>query len=459
MYTHEIENLEKQTESKLPQGRIYRLKTKLENLWDDVEDIGIGPRWMKEIRKREMHLELGGPKWDYKSYQITEIVDDPSKVEDGKLTLIGPEVCEVPTGVSFPFACEVEIYGKELNILHREYCERQIVLGWSGVEGLMTMGPPFNIWQRFAISVKDKLTIKKLGQIIYAMVKTNVPFAEAIEIKYIIGTPENGGIELIKELRKVADAKLDYVLVRTEMKDEDVDIFYGCTLCKILAPNHVCIITPETIPYCGILSYAGAKVTHEIDPSGYTFAVEKKKVLNPLEGSFEGVNEAIYEKTGHVVKEVRLYTSMKYPTTNCGCFEATSFYIPEVDGIGLVNRRYSGIIVNGLKFSGIAGMISGGTQFHGFKGLSVRGMRSKKFLQGDGGWNRIVWIPKDLKLELANAIPEEVYDKIATEEDVLDVVELEKFLKDKGHPVVEKYWKNGKPQSVEVPPPGADWEG
>jgi acetyl-CoA decarbonylase/synthase complex subunit beta len=84
-------------------------------------------------------------------------------------------------------------------------------------------------------------------------------------------------------------------------------------------------------------------------------------------------------------------------------------------------------------------------------------IRSPKFLQGDGAWDRIVWMPKTLKLEVADVVPEEVYDKIATEEDCLDTAELKKFLIDKKHPVIQKYWKDGEPQPLEVPFPGEDW--
>jgi acetyl-CoA decarbonylase/synthase complex subunit beta len=130
-----------------------------------------------------------------------------------------------------------------------------------------------------------------------------------------------------------------------------------------------------------------------------------------------------------------------------------------VDGIGLVQRRYFGLTPLGIPFSKMAGMVSGGAQNHGFKGISVRGMRDKDFLIGDGGWNRIVWIPKDLKTEIADAIPEEVYDKIATEEDAIDPKDLKEFLRQKKHPVTEKYWKDNEPQPLELPLPGYDWPG
>ena len=101
--------------------------------------------------------------------------------------------------------------------------------------------------------------------------------------------------------------------------------------------------------------------------------------------------------------------------------------------------------------------MSGGSQNHGFKGVSVLNIKSPTFAMGDGGWNRIVWLPKDVKTEVADAIPEEIYDKIATEEDCIDVKELENFLREKKHPIVEQYWKDGKPVPVKLPLPGRDW--
>ena len=67
-------------------------------------------------------------------------------------------------------------------------------------------------------------------------------------------------------------------------------------------------------------------------------------------------------------------------------------------------------------------------------------MRSPKLLQVDGGWNKIVWMPKVMKERLADYIPKDVIDKIAIEDDVSSIDELKEFLKSKDHPVVEG-WK------------------
>jgi hypothetical protein len=68
-------------------------------------------------------------------------------------------------------------------------------------------------------------------------------------------------------------------------------------------------------------------------------------------------------------------------------------------------------------------------------------------------------MPKTVKVDLATAIPEEVYDKIATEEDAIDVADLKAWLKKVKHPIVEKFWKDGEPVPLAVPPPGKMWPG
>ena len=67
-------------------------------------------------------------------------------------------------------------------------------------------------------------------------------------------------------------------------------------------------------------------------------------------------------------------------------------------------------------------------------------MRSPKFLQADGGWKRIVWLPSEVKEKVKDWIPPDLVDKIPTEKEVTNIEELKAFLKEKGHPIVET-WK------------------
>ena len=74
--------------------------------------------------------------------------------------------------------------------------------------------------------------------------------------------------------------------------------------------------------------------------------------------------------------------------------------LPEVNGIMIVNREFKGITPSGMTFSTLAGTIGGGAQTPGFAGISKNYILSDRFLQGDGGIERLVWMPSQLKEEL-----------------------------------------------------------
>ncbi len=86
----------------------------------------------------------------------------------------------------------------------------------------------------------------------------------------------------------------------------------------------------------------------------------------------------------------------------------------------------------------MAGQCSGGKQVEGFTGLSLEYMRSPKFLQADGAYERIVWMPNSIKSSLEGFIPDDMFDKIATDEDATSVNDIKEFLKDKDHPILER---------------------
>jgi acetyl-CoA decarbonylase/synthase complex subunit beta len=233
-------------------------------------------------------------------------------------------------------------------------------------------------------------------------------------------------------LYKVRDEKV------RGMKDDDVDVFYGCTLCQSFAPNHVCTITPQRISFCGALTWLDTRASANIDPKGPNFPIDKGRCLDTVNGEYEGVNEITEKKSMGTVKRVYLYSMFGYPMTACGCFECVAFYIPEVDGIAVVHRPYKQPTVNGLTFATMAGQTGGGIQAEGFLGIAVEFMRSQKFFSADGGWRRIAWLPSDLKKTVKDAIPPELFDKIATEKDVTNIEDLARFLVERDHPLREK---------------------
>jgi acetyl-CoA decarbonylase/synthase complex subunit beta len=103
----------------------------------------------------------------------------------------------------------------------------------------------------------------------------------------------------------------------------------------------------------------------------------------------------------------------------------------------------------------MATQAGGGKQSHGFLGMAIEYMRSPKFLQADGGWERIVWLPSQTKEAVLDSIPEEMRDKVLTENDVNNISDLKDKLIEVEHPVVNRWEEEpeeaGEERDLEAP--------
>jgi len=346
----------------------------------------------ERIRKKDMYVELGGPKIEHK-FELFR-VRPLDEVEDEKIEIIGPDLKEMEEGKSYPFGILIEAAGKEMEELFEGVMERRIHEYCNYVQGFMHLNQRYDIWCRVGKRSFQKGfdTLKWLGKVLIRLFKSEFPMIEKIQVTFI--TDPEKIVEPYNEALKIYEARDARV---RGMRDEDVDVFYGCTLCQSFAPTHCCVITPERYANCGAISWLDGRAAVAIDPKGPIFEIPKGECLDPVKGEYSGANEALAKKTFGAVTRVWLYTAFGYPHTSCGCFEAAAFYIPEVDGFGIVHRGFKGVTVNGLTFGQIADSTAGGRQVDGFHGLSIEYMRSRKFLQADGGWKRIVWLPSELK--------------------------------------------------------------
>ena len=222
------------------------------------------------------------------------------------------------------------------------------------------------------------------------------------------------------------------------MTDDDVDVFFGCTLCQSFAPSHVCVITPQRYANCGAISWMDGRAASRVDPKGPIFEIAKGECVDAGTGEYTGVNAVVKEKSLGNVERVQLYSAFGYPHTSCGCFECTTFYVPECDGLGIVHRDYKGTTPTGLSFGAIADSTAGGRQVDGFHGLAFEYMRSPRFLAASGGWKRVVWLPSEVKERMKDQIPPDLWDAIPTEKDVTTVDALVSFLREHHHPIVER---------------------
>jgi acetyl-CoA decarbonylase/synthase complex subunit beta len=340
-------------------------------------------------------------------------------------------------GKSYSFGVLIEVAGPQLEPELEGVIERRIHAYCNFIEGFMHLNQRYDIWMRLSKKSFQKglNSFEYIGKVLHRLFKSELPIIEKMQVTFFTDA------EKVKPLYTEALGIYDARDARARgLKDEEVDKFYGCALCQSFAPTHVCVITPQRYSNCGAISWFDGRAAASVDPKGPVFAIEKGELLEPTKGEFSGVNEAVKKKSLGEITRVWLYTGFGYPHTSCGCFEGVAFYIPEVDGFGIVHRGYKEAAVNGLAFSTIADSTAGGRQVDGFHGISIEYMRSPKFLQADGGWKRVVWLPKEVKERVKDFVPAELVDKIATEEEAKTVDDLKAFLKERNHPVVE-HWK------------------
>lgn len=389
----------------------------------------------ERIRRNDMHLELGGPKTDAK-WEIVR-VRAGSDVVDGEIRILGPDLGDLSPGMSHAVGILVEISGEKLEEDIEGVLERRIHEFLNYIEGFVHLNQRHEIWMRISRRSFEKglNSFRYLGQVLIRLFRDDLPIIQAMQVTWI-SDPDK-----VREMMGEAVSRYEARDARARgLLDEDVDTFYGCALCQSFAPTHVCVITPQRYANCGAISWFDGRAAAGIDPKGPIFGIAKGACLDENTGEYEGVNETARKRSMGEVERVSLYSAFEFPHTSCGCFEGIAFYIPEVDGIGVVHRGFRGPAVNGIPFSTMADSTAGGRQVSGFHGISIEYMRSSRFLQADGGYARVVWMPDEVLSRIRDYVPDGLADRIATENDAVSVRELKIFLEKKGHPVTVR-WK------------------
>jgi acetyl-CoA decarbonylase/synthase complex subunit beta len=415
---------------------------KSEGMFSDIP-VEVGVVYEGErVRKQQMHVEFGGPNVPEK-YEILE-VKAPGEVKDGEITIVGPDLPQIAEGSSLSFGTEIAVSGNGLEQDMAGVMERRIHDFSNWIEGYMHLNQRDAIWLRVdKRSVAKGLTLRHIGIVLGRLLKSAIPLIEAVEVSFITDPGEVG--------RRIGRARgiFEERDARTRgMTDEDVGVFFGCTLCQSFAPSHVCVITPQRYANCGAISWMDGRAASRVDPKGPIFEIAKGECVDPVTGEYRGVNAVVKEKSLGNVERVQLYSAFGYPHTSCGCFECTTFSVPECDALGIVHREFRGKTPTGLSFGAIADSTAGGRQVDGFHGLSFEYMRSPRFLAASGGWSRIVWLPSELKERMKDFIPTDLFEAIATEKDVTTVEELIGFLRAHHHPAMDRMKA---PEPVQAP--------
>lgn len=418
------------------------------SMFEDIPvDIGIvyeGER----IRGRDMQFELGGPREEYKFELVQTMSLDT--IEDGKIEVIGKDISELEAGKNTPFGMVIYVAGEEMEVDLEGVIERRLHEYVNFIEGFMHLNQRYDVQMRLSKKSFEKgfNSFKLFGEVLMRLYKSEMSFIEKIQITFITEP------ELVEEwFGKALEIYEERDARARGMSDDEVDVFYGCSLCQSFAPTHLCVITPQRYANCGAISWFDGRASAKVDPKGPVFEIPTGDLIDGVTGEYAGVNQVIKEKSLGEIERVQLYTAFGYPHTSCGCFEGCLFYIPEMDGYGVVHRNFKGETVNGLNFVTISDLTAGGRQVDGFHGLSIEYMRSPKFMQADGGWDRVVWIPVDIKERIKSFMPPEIVDKVATEEDVSDLDELKAFLQEQEHPIISRWKATPKEEPGEITVP------
>ncbi len=401
--------------------------------------VAYGPAFEGErVRKDNLHLEFGGRRSNCFEYLRMR---DMNQVEDGKITVQGPEIDDVPEGGSLPLGIMVEVAGRKMQSDFEPVMERKIHDFINGAEGVQHIGQRDIAWIRISKSAAQKgFKIKDLGEILYAKLKSDFS-AIADKLQVTLYTTQ----EKVDELLVVARQAYHERNIRVaNMTDETVDVFYSCTLCQSFAPNHVCIVSPQRLGLCGSVNWLDAKASFEINPVGPNQPVVKGTCLDTVKGEFDLINDFVARKSNQTVPRVTMYSIMDAPMTACGCFECIAMLVPEANGIMVVSREDTSMTPAGMTFSTMAGTAGGGLQTPGMMGIGKYYLTSDKFISADGGFQRVVWMSSYLKDSMADELKQvceklgdpDLLDKIADERVATTVEELLPYLEEKGHPAL-----------------------
>ncbi len=401
--------------------------------------MAFGPAYEGErVRGADLHCQCGGGKT-----QCTELVKraEMNEIEDGKVEIIGPDVTDLKEGETFPLGIFVQIAGREFQEDFEPIMERQIHHLTNYIQSIMHIGQRDISWIRVSKTAMEKgFSLRHIGVVLHA--KFHQDFTKIVDKVQVTLYTKPEDVEKITERAraeyKMRDERVD------NMRDEDVDIFYSCTLCQSFAPSHVCSVSPERTGLCGAYNWMDCKAAYEINPTGPNQPIQKGEVINAKLGEFSGANEFVKKASRGAIERYNFYSMVHDPMTTCGCCECIAAMLPMCNGVMTVGRDYGGETPCGMKFTTLAGVMGGGASSPGFVGHSKHNITQGKFILGDGGLLRMVWMPKMLKEELKEKIEKrgadmgvpDLWDKIADETVGITEEEIYPWLEEKGHPAL-----------------------
>ncbi len=187
------------------------------------------------ILRGDTFLELGNP--DAGSCAFLMWTDKPPLIQDGKITLIGPDIPESPGG-SLPFGQVLMVGGAGLGEGEHALLEGNQFIA-DQIEGYMIKSVSQLMWSRVSRNAAGKgFNFETLGRALMAIFKSSVPKIEAMEVIFVTSSKED-----LQLLDKISEQirEISYNITKETWKAKGYDI--ECTQlwdCESCPDSSVC---------------------------------------------------------------------------------------------------------------------------------------------------------------------------------------------------------------------------
>jgi len=181
------------------------------------------------ILRSDTFTELGSP--DAGSVAFMLWTDDPSLLQDGRITLVGPDILQ-SEGASLPFGQVLMIGGKDLTAEKHGELQRSQHVG-DQIEGYMIKSVSQRTWSRVSREAAAKgFDFEALGSALVAVFKSAVPEIESMEVLFVTSSKDD--LEPLQGIaEQVQEISTNIVKDTWKAKGYDIECFsaYDCDSC------------------------------------------------------------------------------------------------------------------------------------------------------------------------------------------------------------------------------------
>ena len=182
--------------SNVPHDEIVQKAIEVRGLKVNVTKIDIpmafGPAFEGErIRKDDLFMECGGGRTPGVEVLVSKDMDE---VEDGKVTIEGPDIKDIEQGQNLPLAILVEVAGREMQSDFEPILERQFHHLINYIQGIMHMGQRNIMWVRIGKAAVEKgFSFTHIGKVLHGKLHQEFgAIVDKIQVKIYTDGREGG---------------------------------------------------------------------------------------------------------------------------------------------------------------------------------------------------------------------------------------------------------------------------